>query len=157
MKQQASVEIDRPIDEVFEYTNNHVAEWSITVVEDEVIDEKPEGVGTTFRCVTEDHGRRMEFQGLVTRREPPTASAIHLTGQQFDIEAEYLFEDLGGKTRVTQRSAVSPKGFFTVFFFLFGWMMRKSACKAQENELNSLKRLLEEGAGQAAGETPGEE
>ena len=149
MKQQASVEIDRPIDEVFEYTNNHVAEWSITVVEDEVIEEKPEGVGTTFRCVTEDHGKKMEFQGIVTRHEPPNASAIHLTGQHFDIEAEYLFEDLGGRTRVTQRSAVSPKGFFTVLFFLFGWMMKKSACKAQENELNSLKRLLEEGAGQS--------
>jgi hypothetical protein len=59
MKQQASVEIDRPIDEVFDYTNNHVAEWSITIVENEVIEEKPEGVGSTFRCVTEDHGRRM--------------------------------------------------------------------------------------------------
>jgi hypothetical protein len=32
---------------------------------------------------------------------------------------------------------------------VFGWMMKKSTCKALENELNNLKRLLEEGAGQA--------
>ena len=146
MKQQASVEIDRPIEEVFEYTNNHVAEWSNTVVEDEVIEEKPEGVGTTFRCVTEEHGKRMEFQGIVTRREPPYVSAIHLTGPQFDIDAEYVFEDLGGRTRVTQRSSVAPKGLLKVFFFLFGWMMKKSSCKAAENELLNLKRLLEERA-----------
>lgn len=38
MKQQAGVEIERPIDEVFEYTNKRVAEWSLTVVEDEVIE-----------------------------------------------------------------------------------------------------------------------
>ena len=38
MKQQGSVEIYRPIDEVFEYTNNHVAEWSFAIVEDEVIE-----------------------------------------------------------------------------------------------------------------------
>lgn len=150
MKQQASVEIDRPIEEVFQYTNNHVAEWSLTVVEDEAIEEQPGRVGSTFRCVTEDHGRRMEFQGVVTRHEPPHVSAIHLTGQQFDIEAEYQFEDLGGRTRVTQRSSVAPKGFLKVFFFLFGWMMKKSSCKALENELNNLKRLLEEGAGQAS-------
>ncbi|MHC4177313.1 MAG: SRPBCC family protein [Planctomycetota bacterium] len=148
MKQQASVEIDRPIDEVFEYTNNNVAEWSITVVENEVIEEKPGGVGSTFRCVTEDHGRRMEFQGVVTRHDPPNVSAIHLRGQHFDIDAEYLFEDLGGRTRVTLRSTVAPKGFFKVFFLLFGWMMKKAGCKALQNELGNLKRLLEEGEGQ---------
>ncbi len=147
MKQRGSVEIDRPIDEVFHYTNDKVAEWSLTVVEDEVIEEKPDRVGTTFRCLTEDHGRRMEFQGVVTRHEPPNASAIQLTGQQFDVEAEYLFEDLGGRTRVTQRSTVTPKGLLKVVFFLFGWMMKKSTCKAVQNELNNLKRLMEEGAG----------
>ncbi len=147
MRQQASVEIDRPIDEVFEYTNNHVAEWSNTVVENEVIEKKPEGVGSTFRCVTEDHGKRMEFQGVVTRHTSPNLSAIRLTGQYFDIDAEYLFEDLGGGTRVTQRSTVAPKGLLKIIFFLFGWMMGKSACKALENELGELKRLLEEGRG----------
>jgi len=151
MRQQASVEIDRPIDEVFEYTNRKVAEWSPTVVEDEMIEEKPDGVGSTFRCVTEDHGRRMEFEGVITRHEPPNVSAIRMTGQHFDIDAEYLFEDLGGRTRVTQRSSVAPKGFLKVFFFLFGWMMRKAGCKAAENELANLKRLLEEGAGRAPG------
>lgn len=145
MQTEASAEIDRPIDEVFDYTNNHVAEWSITVVEDEVLDEKIEGVGTTFRCVTEDHGRQMVFQGVRTRYEPPTASAVHLTGQHFDIEAEYLFEDLSGRTRVTLRSVVTPRGFTRVFFFLFGWLMNKSGCKAQEKELANLKRLLEAG------------
>lgn len=144
MKQQASVDIDRPIDQVFEYTINHVAEWSLTVVEDEVIDETPGRVGTTFRCVTEDHGRRMEFEGVVTRHEPPRFSAVHLTGRQFDITAEYDFEDLGSRTRVTQRSTVAPKGFLKVVFFLCGWMMNKAACKATENELNNLKCLLEQ-------------
>ena len=60
MRNTGSVEIDRPIHEVFRLTNEHVAEWSIIVVEDEVLDEKPEGVGTTFRTVTEENGKRME-------------------------------------------------------------------------------------------------
>ena len=150
MRNETSVEIDRPIAQVFDYTINHVAEWSIIVVEDEVIDEKPEGVGTTFRTVTEEKGRRMEFQGVVTRHEPPTASAALLRGQSFDIDVEYLFEDLSGRTRVTQRSSVSGKGFFKAMFFLFGWLMNKSSCKAQENELTNLKRLLEARESQSA-------
>ena len=157
MKQQASVEIERPIEEVFEYTINHVAQWSLTVVEDTPIEQKPEGVGSTFRCVTEDRGRRMEFQGIVTRHEPPGASAVHLEGKQFNIDAEYLFEDLGNTTRVTLQSDVAFKGLMKVFFFLFGWMMKKGACEATGNELGNLKRLLEEGAGQAPGEGPAEE
>lgn len=143
MQNEASVEIDRPSDEVFRLTNNHVAEWSIVVVENEVLDEKPEGVGTTFRTVTEDHGKRMEFQGVVTRHDPPHASAIRMTGDAFDIEAEYTFEDISGRTRVTQKSTVTGKGFFKVFMALFGWLMDKSSCKALEKELDSLKRFCE--------------
>ena len=75
MRSTLSVEVDRPIAEVFDYSMNNVSEWSITCVEDEVLQEKPEGVGTTFRIVTEERGQRMEFQGVVTRHEPPTASA----------------------------------------------------------------------------------
>jgi len=138
-----SVEIGRPITEVFDYTIHNVAEWSIIVVKDEVIDEKLEGVGTTFRVTTEEKGRRMDFDGLVTRHEPPTAHAVFMRGKQFDIEAEYLFEDLGGGTRVTQRSKVHGKGFVKVIFFLFGWLMKKSSSNALEKELLNLKRLIE--------------
>ena len=145
MHSLASVEIDRPIDEVFVYTNEKVAEWSLTVVEDETIEDKG-GVGTTFRCVTEERGRRMEFDGIVTAWEPPTRSAIQLTGKSFDIEAEYRFEDLDGRTRVTQESTVSGKGFVRIVFFLFGWAMNKQGCKAVSNELESLKQKLEAGA-----------
>lgn len=144
MRSETSIEIDRPIDDVFRLTNDHVAEWSIVVVEEEVLDKKPEGVGTTFRTVTEDHGKRMEFQGIVTQYDPPRFSAVRMTGEMFDIEAEYTFEDLAARTRVTQKSNVTGKGFFKIFLFLFGWLMNKSSCKALEKELNSLKTFCEE-------------
>ena len=143
MRNEVSVEIDRPIDEVFRLTNEHLPEWSIIVVEDEVIDETPEGVGTTFRTVTEDHGKRMEFQGVVTRYDPPHANAVRMTGTMFDIETEFRFEDLSGRTRVTQTANVTGKGFFRLFMFVCGWMMNKSHCKASENELDSLKNFCE--------------
>jgi len=143
MQTAMSVEVDRPIKEVFDYTIENVAEWSTIVVKDEVIDEKPEGVGSTFRVTTEEDGRRMEFEGRVTRHEPPTAHAVYMKGSQFDIEAEYLFDELGGRTRVTQRSTVHGKGFTKVIFLLFGWLMRKTSRNALEKELLNLKRLAE--------------
>ena len=143
MESEMSVEIERPIEEVFDFTVNHTAEWSIIVVEDEAANETPEGVGSTFRVVTEDRGQRMEFDGVVTRHEPPIAHTVFMEGKQFNIEAEYRFEDLGGRTRVTQRSTVNGKGFVKVMFLLFGWLMKKSSCNALERELLNLKRLLE--------------
>jgi hypothetical protein len=144
MQTEGSVEINRPVDEVFRLTNEHVQDWSIIVVENEVLDEKPGKVGSTFRTVTEEHGRRMEFQGVCTRHDPPHASAVRMAGDTFDLDVEYLFEDLGkGRTRVTQRSQVKAKGFFKVMLFLFGWLMKAFSGKALEKELNSLKNFCE--------------
>ncbi len=143
MRSEVSVEIDRPIDEVFRFTNENVAEWSIIVVEDEVLNKEPGGVGTTFRTVTEDRGKRVEFKGVVTRHDPPHASAIHLTSDMFDIETEFIFEDLSERTLVTQRANVTGKGIYKLIMFLIGWLMKKSHCKASDNELVSLKRFCE--------------
>lgn len=145
MTTEGSVEIDRPIDKVFDYTTNNVAEWSITVVEDIPLETMPDGgVGSTFRCVTEDRGHRMEFQGTVTRFEPPTVSAVNLVGKQFDIDALYLFEDLSGRTRVTQVSVVRPKGLMMkLMFAVIGPFMKKSSCDAVSKELQSLKQHME--------------
>jgi hypothetical protein len=145
MQSSGSVEIDKPIDVVFEYTINHVAEWSTIVVEDKVVEEKNGGgVGTTFRSVTEERGRRMEFAGEVTQYERPTLCTVVLKGESFEMEAAYRFEAIDeNRTRVTQDSDVTPKGFLKVFFFLFGWLMKKGGCDAQQKELENLKRLCE--------------
>lgn len=147
MQNEASIVIDRPIDEVFRLTTEHVAEWSIIVVEDEIIDAKPDGgVGTTFRTITEDRGRRMEFIGIITEYDPPHTHAIHLTGTMFDIETAYSFEEISEGTRVTQFANVTGKGFSKFLISLFGRMMNRAHCEATNRELNSLKQFCEQHA-----------
>jgi hypothetical protein len=75
MKTGISVDIARPIEDVFILANDHVSAWSSIVVEDELLHLADDGgVGTKFRTVTEDRGRRMEFDGEVVEYEPPTRS-----------------------------------------------------------------------------------
>ena len=143
MKTSGSITIDRPIDDVFSYTNGHVAEWSLTVIEDQPTNDI-EGLGATFHCVTEDHGCKMDFEGEVTAWEPPHRSAIEMVGKQFDIHAEYLFEQTDSGTRVTQNSVVHPKGFMKIVLFFIGWLMAKQGCDAVQKELASLKEKLEQ-------------
>lgn len=140
---EGSVIVDRHIEDVFDYTNNNVAEWSNMVVEEETLEETPSGVGSRFRMVTEDHGRREEFHGETTAYDPPKLSRSYMTGGSFDIDVEYRFEDLRGKTRVTQKSDVKGKGFMRVLLPVMGVLMRKSSCRALQNELDSLKRHCE--------------
>jgi len=144
MISQGSVTIECPIEDVFQVTTQRVVEWSTIVVEDEVIEETPDVVGTTFRTVTIDRGQRMEFEGVVTKNDPPTLHTVQLTGKQFVIEAEYTFERISHKaTVVTQRSTVAGKGLFKLILLLTGWMMRSSSCKATQKELDNLKQLCE--------------
>ena len=146
MKSEASIEIDGPIDEVFRLTSEHVAEWSLTVVEEEMIEVVPGGVGTKFRTITEDHGQKMEFDGVVTVFEPPHRNTVHLTGKSFDIDVDYLFEKTDDGTRVTQIADVHPKGFLVAVFALiavFNWLTRKSTCDDALVELKALKQFCE--------------
>lgn len=149
MQSAASIEIARPIAEVFAYTLNKVPEWSSTVVEDEVVeDQNNGGVGTTFRAVTEDRGRRMEFAGTVTRHEPPRHSAIRLVGEHFDLEIEYDFEDRGGSTLVAQRSRAKGKGAMKLLFLIItpiAWLTGMGK-KMTLKDLRRLKDKLEAGA-----------
>lgn len=143
METFGSIEIDRPIEEVFDYTMNHATEWSNIMEEHEMIHQTDDVVGSTFRLVTVDRGRRMEFEGEVTYHRPPTASSITMRGKQFNLEVAYQFEDLGVRTKVSQRSVVHAKGFMKLMLVLFGWMMKKSSCDALDKEFASLKEKLE--------------
>jgi len=146
VRNEQSVEIDRAIAEVFDFAINNSVKWVEIVVEDEVIEDKGNGgVGTTFHVVTMEKGRRMEFDGVVTRHEPPNVSAVLLKGKYFDLDLEYRFEDLSGRTRVTQVSSAKGKGFTKVMLFLLGWMMKSAGRKSLEKDFATLKRLLESG------------
>ncbi|MBD3672979.1 MAG: hypothetical protein HUJ26_05580 [Planctomycetaceae bacterium] len=144
MKHSASVTINRPIDIVFDLTNNHVSEWSIMVVEEKFLEETPEVVGSTFQTLTEDRGHQMELTGTVTAYQPPNHSAVHLEGDMFNIDAVYQFEKISeNETRVTQTSRVTSKGFLKVFLLLFGWLMKRSGLNGVNRELESLKAFCE--------------
>lgn len=147
MRTEGSVEIQRPINEVFEMTIYDVTNWSQVVIRDEVIEEKPGMVGTTFKTVTLNGGsgskQTMEFEGVVTHHQPPHLHAIQMSGKAFDIEAVYKFEDLGDRTRVTQLSDVTGKGIFKYILKFLGGFMKKASCEALDRELDSLRRFCE--------------
>lgn len=143
MQTEASIEIDRVIDEVFDLTTEDVSLWSITVVEDTPLDSTPKGVGSEFICVTEKRGRQMEFAGTIKEHNRPFRHVVELVGKSYDIVADYRFEQLDDRTRVTEVATIRPKGLTRVMFFLIGWMFKKAGCNAMQRELDNLKAFCE--------------
>jgi hypothetical protein len=144
MQIHVSVEIDRPIEEVFQYTTQHVPEWNSTVVEHQIIEDVSRGdVGTLFRSVMVDKGRRLDFRGTVIDHDPPRHTLLHLSGQYFDMVIDYRFEDLRDRTRVTQDTEVLGKGFNKFVLAAIGWLLQDSAARPIQLELDHLKRRLE--------------
>lgn len=141
MKTTGHIDIDKPIAEVFTYTTENPEEWVSIIVSDEIINETPDIVGTTFRTVTEEHGKQLTFEGTITANDPPNSHSSKLVGKQFDIDITQTFEALDdNRTRFTQISEVHPKGFLKIVFALFGWMMNKPNCDALDKELQVLKK-----------------
>jgi hypothetical protein len=63
MRNEVSVEIGRPIDDVFRLATEHMPEWSIIVIADEVIDQQPEGWGQPFARLPRTTGNGWSSRG----------------------------------------------------------------------------------------------
>lgn len=145
MQSEGSVLIDRPIDEVFRITRECIAQWSHVVVHDHVTEDVNNGdVGTRFQTITDSNGQELAFEGVVTHCDPPYAFASKLTGDQFDIEVAYSFEQVDAHTKVTQWSNVRGKGLFGWILRFAGWAMKKASCEALQRELDSLRHYCEQ-------------
>jgi uncharacterized protein YndB with AHSA1/START domain len=144
MNNAYTTEIDAPPAKVFRwiYEADRNLQWLPNIVEAEVLTREPGHVGSTFRQVYVENGRRMEMTGTVTAYEQDRRVASHLKGP-FDLYVDYRLEDLGGRTRLTLHSEVRTNGAMTkIVGTLLRPMMRKMAMKNYETSSGNLKRCI---------------
>ena len=119
-------------------------EWMPTLVEAEDFEVTAGKVGSKFRHVYLENGRRMEMHGTVTAYEHPRHLASELRGDAFDLFVDYRLEDLGGRTRLTQEFEVLMKStVMKVIGALMRPIMRKASRKQLETSFSRLKALAE--------------
>jgi uncharacterized protein YndB with AHSA1/START domain len=143
MRVEESVEINRPVDEVFEYVANpeNLPEWSGIVLEVHKEDPQRElREGERFTTVAKFLGRRFETPMEVTAHEPPRRHSDRSTGGPFEQEYTFLLEEAaGGGTRLTQVGEGEPGGFFR----LVGPLLEMAGRRQFRADLGNLKDLLE--------------
>jgi uncharacterized membrane protein len=143
MRIEESVEINKPLQEVFDYAANpeNLPEWSGLVLE---VHKETQGhlmeVGAQYTTVAKFLGRRFETPFEVTVHDPPRRHTDRSTGGPFPQEYTHTFEEVeSGRTRFTQVSEGEPGGFFR----LAGVLLEMAGRRQFRADLDTLKDLLE--------------
>jgi hypothetical protein len=128
MRIEESVEINRPVEEVYEYVANpeNLQEWAGTVIETRKDTPGPLLEGSTFTSVAKFLGRRVESPFEVTAHEFPRHHSHKSTGGPLP-------------TRYMQVAEGKPGGFFG----LIGLLLERVGRRQLRTDLENLKDLLE--------------
>lgn len=149
MKGTYSVDIDRPREDVFAFLDDeeNLRKVVPNLVDQGIINETPEKVGTTFWHVYEEKGRRMKMTGVVTEHRPPERMAVKLDGALFGLEVKYELEELSPtSTRLVQFSDARFKHVFKLMGLMFGKKMKREGEQVQAENFARMKALIEESA-----------
>ena len=152
MKCTYAMQIDAPPEDVFSWISDRerLLQWIPNLVEYVQTVDKDGGVGSRFRQVYVENGRRMEMEGEVVEFERNRRLGCDIRGKVFDLSVHYQLEDLGGRTLLTQSSEVrfnsAPMKIISV---LMQPLIKKSSLKQVESSFSKLKYLIESGGAQS--------
>jgi uncharacterized membrane protein len=144
IREEHTVVIDRPVEEVFAFATdpNNDSLWQSTTLETEQTSEGAVDVGTTFRNTTKFLGRQVESTSEISENEPPHKQCLRITSGPIPGSGCYLFESADdGSTRFTQTFEAEVGGFFRLAEPVVGRAIRRQ----MEADMATLKDLLEAG------------
>jgi uncharacterized protein YndB with AHSA1/START domain len=147
MKITYSIEIDGPPERVFHWIGDpeRAKVWMTSVAHTEIVREVPGWVGMTFREVVQGDGGSTELHGVVTAYQPNRSMSFHLSGKYNVADVEYHLEDIGGRTRLTQQTAMRFKGLSGVLSVFMGPVFKRQIVAQLDAEFARLKELCERG------------
>ena len=140
-KVSATVTINRPIDEVFNFIknlNNH-ANWQTGVLESRITSEGEIGIGSTYKYITQMMGRKISTTGEITTCDVNEGFKYRSTSGPFQIVGGYAFEMEDGNTMVTQQISADIEGFFR----LAEPIVVRNVQRNIQNNLLTLKETME--------------
>ncbi|HEY6634312.1 MAG TPA: SRPBCC family protein [Acidimicrobiia bacterium] len=141
MDQSATIVINRPSAEVFDYVMevSHDAEWRSGVVEAGFTSKEPVGVGTTGFDRVSANGRELIVEWTTVEYEPGRLARWTLDSGPIDGSGGYECGQAGDGTWFTLESHVKPTGSLRLLGPIFAVMARR----ANRTDVQRLKEILE--------------
>jgi uncharacterized protein YndB with AHSA1/START domain len=142
IKTKASVEIHRPVAEVFAFVTRveNFSQWFGEIVTTSwQTSPGAVGLGTTFTQTHQFLGRRFESRFVVTAFEPDHLFCVRTSAGPVPFQGCFTFEPVADGTRCIDQHEINPQGFFGLIGSLLVGRLRQQA----DTNLANLKRLLE--------------
>ena len=138
---QHSVVIERPLEEVWEYTIDPANDpvWQSMVTEVRSGGGEPLRVGSRIEEVFHFLGRRFDITFEVTEHEPMSRSAVKASSAPVPMEGSYEYERVDGGTRFSTIGETNAHGLFRLAEPVFARM----AGRAWATSCATLKDVLE--------------
>lgn len=145
MQAKASVIINRPIGEVYDYVVDvaNMPRWVSGVRAARQVDAV---MANGARYVLEYMGgwRANELEVVVSEFDRPTTFATQISRGPFAFEGTMRFSEVEGGTEVTNAIEAGPDSIASrIAGLLFGWFLRGSTSRRLQRELETLQQSIE--------------
>jgi len=139
-----SVEIARPIEEVFDFTSDmrNELKWNPDVESMEKITEGPVGLGTRYQAKWHTSP---PVTTECTHFERPSSFSFY-NGGSIEVDLTILLRPTAGGTMLRSRFDAKPHGFFRLIFPIFLIILRRQ----EKANMANVKRFLESAPPQSA-------
>ncbi len=146
MKSSTTTIINAPVAMVFLWLEDdeRLRQWVPNIIEDEVLVETPEKVGSRFRQVYLEGGKEMEMIGEITEYTLDERMRVYIIGDMFDLDVDYWLKPLSDdQTELTQNTIIKFKGVMKIIAPIFGVLSKFSSKDPQAQAHAKLKEMAE--------------
>ncbi len=117
--------------------------WQKNVKEGEIINNKPEVVGTTFRETIEEDGNRLEMLGTITKYVKNKTIGFHLDSKIHMFDVSYSLEQVDKKTNFRIEAVIAWKFPMNIISLFAGKKREKDLVRQLESETQALIEIWE--------------
>jgi hypothetical protein len=117
--------------------------WQKNVKGGEIIINKQEIIGTTFKEVIEEDGNSLEMYGIITKYIKNKIIGFHLESKIHKVDVSYSVEEINKATKISIEAIIKWKFPMNIISLFIGKKMEKGLIKQLESEILDLKRICE--------------
>ena len=138
----AEIEIDKPINEVFENVANVdlMKNWLPDIKSVEAIEEKPEIVGSSYTVIAINNGQEIKMIQKIMAYIPNQKITYQFDSAQMIKTDDFNFIANGNKTKLVQNCSVNSKSYMTACLFPY---FKGTFKELSLGYMNQLKTTLE--------------
>lgn len=118
-------------------------QWQRNVKGGEIILDKPEVTGTTFKEIIEEDGKQLEMYGVISKFVRNQIIEFHLESKIHTVDVSYSVEELNETTRICVDARIRWKFPINLLSIVIGDKMKKSISSQLDSELLELKQICE--------------